>query len=184
MAARTLAIVTAIFSVFATSHIARADTRVFPDFSGYTAADVQEYTFAIPNPGRQTIVEAYFLTPDGEITCEFIRPAAQCNYPPTPAADPNGVNWIATDVGLAQSRGSIAPGNKAHGHSIKRLAPQHTLTVGGVVCGVLDIGSTACEDPQGRGFWLRRNGLPQIDVPPTWSVFTCSGSNCTSQSPP
>lgn len=184
MVAKALAIATAIICALVNSYPARADTQSFPDFSGYTPANRQDYTLAVPNPGRQTVSEVYFLTPDGRITCDFLLAAAQCNYPATPQAVPNGVNWIATDLGLAQSSGSIASGNKAHGRPISRLPRLHSITVDGVICGVTDVGSTACKDPQGRGFWLRRNVLPPTDVPPTWSAYECSGSSCTSATLP
>ena len=170
MAARTLAIATAVVGAFMASYPARADTPNFPDLSGYTPVDVRDYTIAVPNLGREPLATVYFLaiaiTRDDHnnaiaivMTCDFVSAAAQCTgFPDNPPVGPNPVNWIATDTGPKRANGAIASGNKLHGHSIKTLPALHSIAVDGVICGVDNDGITACKDSQARGFVLSKNG--------------------------
>lgn len=133
----------------------------FPDMSGYTAVNPDEYKWQSDNPGRPNKITTYgFSTPDG-IGCTFGQPpAASCvgnNFPavsPAPCDPSNGPvesNAISTDHEMWQV------GDPTCGGSIstkKVLPPFHTLTVFGVTCGVDDKKMTACKDPQGRGFVL------------------------------
>jgi hypothetical protein len=169
-AAKALAIATGVITAFVTSYTARADTPNFPDFSAYTRANVDEYTVPVPNPGREPLGTVYFVANDGSITCDFVSAAGQCNFPATPAG-PNGPNWIATDLGLKHTNGSIAPGNKIYGRRIKTLPPLHSITVNGVICGVNDAGTTACKDPQGRGFVLSPDDSGLLP-------YQCLGAKC------
>lgn len=152
---------------------AHADTPAFPDISEYTSVTVADYIIEIPNTGRAPIKQVYFLTPDG-ITCDFSAGQAQCtgnNFPAVPPApnDPSrgitGANWVGTMTGLKQTNAQIAEGNAVQGSPIKTLPPLHSITVDGVICGVDGAGTTACKDPQGRGFVLSPKGsgwLPHV----------------------
>ncbi|ETA98232.1 hypothetical protein MAV3388_01525 [Mycobacterium avium subsp. hominissuis 3388] len=140
---------------------AHADPAGFPDLSGYTPANVTDYTIGLPNTGRAPLTTVYFLTPDG-ITCDFFSGEAQCtgnNFPAIPPATGTGtVNAIGTSSGLAQSGDPIAPNGQVYGHSLNTLPPFHSITVDGVVCGVDNSRTTACKDPQDRGFVLSPHG--------------------------
>jgi len=133
----------------------------FPDMSGYTAVNPDEYKWQSDDPGRPNKITTYgFSTPDG-IGCTFGQPpAASCvgnNFPAVAPAQcdlsngPVEANAISTDHEMWQV------GDPTCGGSIstkKVLPPFHTLTVFGVTCGVDDTKMTACKDPQGRGFIL------------------------------
>ena len=132
----------------------------FPDMSGYTPVDPDEYLRQTDNPGRpEKLVGYYFDTPDG-IHCGFTQsPAAGCagnNFPSIPPAKcdpvtgPVTVNSITTDSGLRK----VALPTCGNGAAGKVLPPFHTLTVYGVTCGVDDKRMTACRDTKGRGFVL------------------------------
>lgn len=138
-----------------------SNANKFPDLSSYTPVNPDDYRRETENPGRPTpLTGYYFNTPDG-IRCSLRpKPSASCTGNNLPAIAPavcepvNGpvaVNGISTDVGIGQYGGSTcedgSPVNKV-------LPPFHTLTVYGVTCGVDDKGTTACKDPQGRGFVL------------------------------
>jgi hypothetical protein len=147
-----------------------ADPPKFPDLSHYTPVNVHDYEKSFTTPGQAPIPMVYFLTPDG-ITCDFTSSAAaQCtgnNFPGVPPATPSAgggarVNWIATNVPLQPTTAPIATSG---GPTFKTLPPMHSITVGGIVCGVDDAGTTACKDGQGRGFVLSPHGsgwLPHV----------------------
>lgn len=165
---KTLAVAAGIVSAVVTSCNARADTPAFPDIRGYSPVNVADYTIGLPNTGRAPLNTVYFLTPDG-ITCDFFSGEAQCtgnNFPAIPPAAGTGtVNAIGTTSGLAQSGDPIAANNQVYGHPLKTLPPLHSITVDGVICGVDNSGTTACKDPQGRGFVLSPHGsgwLPHV----------------------
>lgn len=135
----------------------------FPDMSGYTAANPDDYAQALDNPGRpEKLIKYAFDTPDG-VRCSFGKPAsASCGGNNLPAVSPatcdsvQGIyryNVMSTSRGLQQwPRGSSNCSEDSPPHKV--LPPFHTLTVNGVVCGVDDKGMTACKDPQGQGFVL------------------------------
>jgi hypothetical protein len=151
---------------------AHADPLTFPDLSAYAPANVKDYEILVPNPGRQPDPTVYFLTPDN-IICKFTLDQASCSgnnlpsIPPAasnPEAGINGINWIGTTSGLNQTSGG-APSRVVNGQAIKSLPPSHSLTVNGFICGVDNSGTTACKDPQGRGFVLSPHGsgwLPHV----------------------
>ncbi|MBS9535178.1 hypothetical protein KIH27_16445 [Mycobacterium sp. M1] len=63
------------------------------------------------------------------------------------------------------SGGSLGTSDTIHDQPIKTLPPFHSIALGGVICGVDDAGTTACKDPQGRGFVLSPKGsgwLPHV----------------------
>jgi hypothetical protein len=87
---------------------------------------------------------------------------------PPAASNPNagitGVNWIGTTTGLKQTNEG-EPSRVIDGHPVKTLPPGRSITVNGVICGVDNAGTTACKDPQGRGFVLSPRGsgwLPHV----------------------
>lgn len=151
---------------------AHADALSFPDLSTYAPANTKDYQISVPNPGRQPEQTVYFLTPDG-IVCKFTLDQASCSGNNLPAIPPaasnpdagiNGVNSIGTTSGLKQTSGG-EPSHVILGQPIKTLPPEHSLTVNGFVCGVDNSGTTACKDPQGRGFVLSPHGsgwLPHV----------------------
>ncbi|MGV0627336.1 hypothetical protein [Mycolicibacter minnesotensis] len=174
MITKTLnAVATAATAATIAAGCAHADTPTFPDISEYTPVTASDYIIEIPNTGRAPMKQVYFLTPDG-IACNFNAGQAQCtgnNFPSVPPAptDPsrgiNGVNWVGTITGLKQTSDQIAEGNAVQGQPIKALPPWHSITDDGVICGVDDTGTTACNDSQGRGFVLSPNGsgwLPHV----------------------
>lgn len=167
MTAKMLIVATAVSTAVVTACSARADTPRFPDISGYAPVNVADYTISVPNTGRAPMNTVYFRTPDG-ITCDFFSGEAQCtgnNFPAVPSAGDNGVNSIGTASGLGQTNDAIAPDGTVYGHPIKTLPPMHSITVDGVMCGADGSGTTACKDPQGRGFVLSPNGsgwLPHV----------------------
>lgn len=136
---------------------AHADTPKFPDLSGYTPVNTQDYAIAFDNPGRQPTMTDYFLTPSG-VVCVIDDGGAACfgnNLPSVPALeDPNSrVSYIDTQKGLYQSSNpGYVNGTTIRGQQIHTLPAAHSITVEGTVCGVSNSGTTACKDPQGRGF--------------------------------
>lgn len=151
---------------------AHADPLSFPDLSAYAPADVKDYEILVPNPGRTPLPTVYFLTPDG-VVCNYTPDQAQCtgnNLPAIPPAPSNpnagitGVNWIGTTTGLKQTNEG-EPSRMIDGQPVKTLPPGHSITVNGIICGVDNVGTTACKDPQGRGFVLSPKGsgwLPHV----------------------
>ncbi|TDH49134.1 hypothetical protein E2F47_21450 [Mycobacterium eburneum] len=148
---------------------AHADPPKFPDLSGYAPVNVHDYEISYTTPGHVPIPMVYFVTPDG-ITCNFISESAGCtgnNFPGVPPASPSSgggarVNSIATNTPLQPTSDPIASDNSPQ---FKTLPPFHSITVDGVVCGVDDAKTTACKDPQGRGFVLSPRGsgwLPHV----------------------
>ncbi|OBB13373.1 hypothetical protein A5662_07400 [Mycobacteriaceae bacterium 1482268.1] len=138
----------------------QAGTPQFPDMSGYAPVNVKDYEVDTTTPGIPSS-GLFFLTPDG-IICGIggYPPGASCtgnNFPAVPPVT-NGVNSIGTDTGLRTTNASIGQGNTVHGNPVKTLPPMHTITVDGTVCGVDDAGTTACKDPEGRGFVLSPKG--------------------------
>ncbi|MBU9766065.1 hypothetical protein FR943_19740 [Mycobacterium sp. TNTM28] len=133
----------------------------FPDMSSFTAANPEDYAVHYETPGRpNAAATAYnFTTPDG-IRCSFDRSsAAGCTGNNLPALTPlecdpakrmYGVNAISTGRNVWQTSDTSCDKPPTG----KELPPFHTLTVYGVTCGVDDKGTTACKDPQGRGFVL------------------------------
>ncbi|ETB09420.1 hypothetical protein [Mycobacterium avium] len=151
---------------------AHADTPRFPDLNSYTAVSPSDYTLDAPNPGRPPLPTVYFLTPDG-VVCNFTPDQAQCSgnnlpailpAPSKPDAGITGVNWIGTTTGLKQTNEG-EPFRSIAGQPIKTLPPMHSIAVNGVICGVDNSGTTACKDPQDRGFILSPHGskwLPHV----------------------
>jgi hypothetical protein len=128
--------------------------------SSYTPVNPDDYMWQSDNPGRPDKLTNYgFSTPDG-VQCGFSQvPLASCsgnNLPSVPPAkcDPAqrafGENEISTNGNVRQ----VSDTGCANTASGTVLPPFHTLTVYGVTCGVDDKGTTACKDPQGRGFVL------------------------------
>ena len=151
---------------------AHADPPKFPDLSGYAPVNVNDYDISISNPGQPPDQTVYFLTPDGVI-CSFISGEALCrgnNLPSIPPAPSNpnagitGVNWIGTTTGIKQTNEG-EQSRVISGQPIKTLPPSHSITVNGIICGVDNSGTTACKDPQDRGFVLSPKGsgwLPHV----------------------
>ncbi|BBY13128.1 hypothetical protein [Mycobacterium marseillense] len=151
---------------------AHADPPYFPDLSADAPVNVRDYAIDVPNPGRPPLPTVYFLTPDG-IICSFIANEALCRgnnlpaippAPSNPAAGITGVNWIGTTSGLKQTNEG-EQSKVIGGQPIKTLPPLHSITVDGIICGVDNSGTTACKDPQGRGFVLSPHGsgwLPHV----------------------
>lgn len=164
-----MTLVGATFSVACTAH---ADPPRFPDLSADAPVDIRDYTIDVPNPGRPPLPTVYFLTPDG-VVCNYTPDQAQCtgnNLPAVPPAPSNpnagitGVNWIGTTTGLKQTNEG-EPSRVIDGRPVKTLPPGRSITVNGIVCGVDNAGTTACKDPQGRGFVLSPHGsgwLPHV----------------------
>lgn len=144
---------------------AQADSPSFPDIASYPPVNADDYAITIDTPGISH-AETYFRTPDG-VVCT-VRPAsgAACagnNLPGIPPAAPTTggtprVNVIGTDGPLHPSGGALGTSDTIQGHTIKSLPPLHSISLGGVICGVDDSGTTACKDPQGRGFVLSPHG--------------------------
>jgi hypothetical protein len=141
----------------------RGNAGKFPDMSSYSPASPDDYAQQLDNPGRpEKRTEYFFRTPDG-VRCLFGQPpGAACygnNLPGIPAAICDSTqevfrqNSIGTSRGVQQSPLS-GPTCSVSASLDKVLPPFHTLTVYGVTCGVDDKGTTACKDPQGRGFVL------------------------------
>lgn len=149
---------------------AGADPLSFPDLNGYTPVNAGDYTLTYPNSGRSTRLQLVaFMTPDG-VACTFGNPpSAGCmgnNLPgiPPAAPAPNGaprVNSISTG---SAPRPTGTPLD-TNGQQLKTLPPFHSISVDDVICGVDNSGTTACKDPQGRGFVLSPHGsgwLPHV----------------------
>lgn len=145
---------------------AHADTTHFPNLNDFVAVNVAEYSLEATTPGI-SIKQVFFKTPDG-INCDFVTGQAQCtgnNFPGIPPASPTSkgaarINWIGTTTGLQQLVPSSNPPT-----DVKTLPPQHSITVNGIICGVDNSATTACKDPQGRGFVLSPHGsawLPHV----------------------
>ncbi|ETB30202.1 hypothetical protein O977_17015 [Mycobacterium avium subsp. paratuberculosis 10-5975] len=135
--------------------------------SGYAPVDASDYAIALPNPGHLPLKEMHFVTPDG-ITCGFGNPpAAGCTGNNLPGIGPENKNpytYVGTDTGI-QPATSTPYVNSAIQNQIRTLAPFHTITVEGVVCGVDNSGTTACKDAQDRAFILSPHGskwLPHV----------------------
>lgn len=134
---------------------AQAGLPKFPNIGTYAPADAGEYAVDAMTPGRPS-TQVYFRTPDG-VSCNFLSGQAQCignDLPGIPPASPtsNGgprVNWIGTASGLK----FVVPSDDRSA-AIKTLPAMHSIAVDGVICGVDGSGTTACKDPQGRGFIL------------------------------
>lgn len=134
---------------------AHADPPRFPDLGGYIPVDAAEYAVGASTPGMPS-AQVYFRTPDG-VDCNFLSGQAQCignHLPGLPPASLTskgapGVNWIGTSSGL---KPVVPPDDRST--EIKTLPAMHSITVDGVMCGIDDSGTTACKDPQGRGFIL------------------------------
>ena len=173
MVTKKLAGITTLAGAFiSVACTANADSPKFPDLSGYAPVNVRDYEISISNPGQPPDHTVYFLTPDGVI-CSFISDEALCRgnnlpaippAPSNPAAGITGVNWIGTTSGLKQTNEG-EQSKVIGGQPIKTLPPSHSITVNGIVCGVDNSGTTACKDPQGRGFVLSPHGsgwLPHV----------------------
>jgi hypothetical protein len=129
--------------------------------SGYTPVNPDDYALHSATAGRPGAVMTnyLFITPDG-IKYGFDQPsAAACTGDNFPAVTPlecnpanrrYQVNAISTQRNIWQT----SDGSCASAPDGKVLPPFHTLTVVGVICGVDDKKTTACKDPQGRGFVL------------------------------
>jgi hypothetical protein len=168
---RALAIAFAMACAVGTTHIAGAEPPSFPDLSGYVQETVADYVIAVSGSGTAPAATVYFRAPDNpehpegqrDIACEFISGSARCSwhdFPANPSADTNTVHWIATDSGQTMANVAIDTGLKVHGQSLKRLPPLHSLAFDGVICGVNEVRTIACKDPQGRGFTLTWHGVP------------------------
>jgi hypothetical protein len=165
---KTIAVAAGVISVtLIAACSAHADSPKFPDFSGYAAVDVHDYSIDTTTPGIAS-TGTYFLTPDG-IICGFSRGlGAGCtgnNFPGIPPASDGRVNAIATNAPVRQTSIPIGADGEVHGQPLKTLPPLHSITVDEVVCGVDDSGTTACKDSQGRGFVLSPHGsgwLPHV----------------------
>ena len=142
----------------------QADSPRFPDLSHYTSVHPQDYLIAFDNPGRRPTPMTYFLSPNG-VVCVIDGEGAACfgdNLPsvPAPGGRESRVTYMDTQKGLYQSSNpGYVDGTEIRGQTIRPLAPFHSINVEGVVCGVVDRGTTACKDTLGRGFILS----------PTWS---------------
>jgi len=151
---KLLAVAAALLTTGCCHNDSPSDTTQFPDLSGYTAVNADDYRVDASTPG-QSASQVVFLTPDG-ITCAFSTPpSAGCtgnNFPAVPPAQ-GGVNAVGTDFGLDTTNAPIA-----RTPDIKTLPPFHSLTVDGVTCGVDDARTTACRDTKGRGFVLSPSG--------------------------
>jgi hypothetical protein len=140
---------------------AQADPPSFPDIDAYTAVNQRDYVIAYDTPGI-VVSGTYFLTPDG-ISCSITVGAyAGCsgnNFPGVPPATPTKggaprVNTISTDSRIRPVSDTTGTDGTIRDQPIKILPPFHSISLGGVICGVDDAGMTACKDPQGRGFIL------------------------------
>jgi hypothetical protein len=165
---RLIAIVIGLgFSVVACHAESRAEPVNFPDLAKYAPVNAQDYTIALPNPGRAPDKEVFFLTPD-EVPCALLSDSAGCkgdHLPGVQDKDKNPYTYISTDTGLQPATSSAYSNGAIQGHQIKTLPPLHSITVSGVICGVDDAHTTACKDAQGRGFVLSPRGstwLPHV----------------------
>lgn len=145
-----------IIAAAATSCTAHAEPVKFPDISGYTPVNPQDYAIDTSSPGIPS-TGTYFLTPDGVI-CGFTPGlGAGCtgnNLPGIPAATGWHMNEVATGRPPRQTTVPIGTNGTVHGNPVETLPPFHSIDVTGIICGVDDAHMTACKDPQGRGFIL------------------------------
>lgn len=151
---------------------AHADPPPFPNIDRYAGVNPADYVITYDTPGI-AVSGTYFLTPDG-ISCSIIAAAAAgCsgnNFPGVPPAAPTEggtprVNAISTSSPIHPGGDTTGADGTIQGQPIKTLPPFHSLSLGGVTCGVDDAGTTACKDPQGRGFVLSPKGsgwLPHV----------------------
>jgi hypothetical protein len=139
-----------------TSVAAHAGPPAFPDLSGYTPVNVDDYVIDLPNPGRGFLGQVFFLTPDG-VPCGFTAGLAGCTSSHLPGIPNTGTirySFIGTDTGAQPAGSTPFVNNTIQGHQVKTLPPRHSITSQGVTCGVDGLGMTACADQQGRGFIL------------------------------
>ncbi|MBS9534868.1 hypothetical protein KIH27_14845 [Mycobacterium sp. M1] len=140
---------------------AHADPPPFPDIDSYAPVNARDHLISYDTPGI-VVSGTYFLTPDG-ISCSItIGAYAGCtgnNFPAVPPAAPTKggaphVNTISTGSQIRPVSDDTGTDGTIHNEPIKTLPPFHSISLGGVICGVDDAGTTACKDPQGRGFIL------------------------------
>lgn len=138
---------------------AKAEPPKFPDMSSYAPVNAEDYVISLPNVGREPIKKVYFVTPDG-IHCSFLGQSAGCtgNIPGVSAKDKNPYTDIGTDSGVQPMGSTPFVDGKIQGHELKSLPPLHSLTSGGVTCGVDGKGTTACKDSKQRGFIISQDG--------------------------
>lgn len=140
--------------------VAYADPPQFPDIDSYSPVNTQDYIVALPNPGRAPTQKVYFATPDG-IFCAFapsavgITGSAGCSSTRLPGLAPMGpYTSIGTTNGPRATNSSPFVDGSIQGQKLATLPPFHSISVDGMICGVDDKGTTACKDPQGRGFLI------------------------------
>jgi hypothetical protein len=144
-----------------TSCTAHAEPPKFPDLSSYAQANAGDYAITIDTPGISHKT-TFFLTPDGIVCGINAGASAGCtgnDFPGVPPAAPTEggtprVNAISTSSPIHPSGDAIGENGMVRDQPIKTLPPFHSISLGGVICGVDDAGMTACKDPQGRGFIL------------------------------
>ncbi|MGL0714369.1 hypothetical protein ACJROI_12530 [Mycobacterium avium subsp. paratuberculosis] len=149
---------------------AHADSPPFPDLSGYTPVNPADYTLTYPNSGRPTPLQLIaFRTPD-RVSCAFSNPpSAGCSGDNLPGLPPAASSSNGAPRAITISTGSGPQPTESpldtNGQELKTLPPMHSITVDGVICGVDNSGTTACKDPQDRGFILSPHGskwLPHV----------------------
>ncbi len=140
----------------------------FPDLSRYAPVNPADYTIELANTGGPSIPVVYFVTPDG-IPCTFTDGSAGCigdNLPGIQSKDKNPYTYVDTVSGIQRAGSTQFVDNKVHGTPIKQLPAMHSISVGGVTCGVDGAGQTACRDSENEGFilspswsgWLKHTG--------------------------
>jgi hypothetical protein len=153
--------VTLIAAAATTSCRAQAEPPKFPDLSSYAQVNAGDYLISYDTPGIR-VSGTYFLTPNG-ISCSMtIGAYAGCsgnNFPGVPPATPTEggtphVNTISTSSPIRPISDATGLDGTIRDQPIKTLPPSHSISLGGVMCGVDGSGTTACKDPQGRGFIL------------------------------
>lgn len=135
---------------------AHADPPPFPNIDSYTPVNADDYAITIDTPGIE-VKATYFLTPDGILCSITLGAFAGCsgnNFPGVPPAGTPRVNAIGTGTPLHPTGDTLGTSGTVRGQKVKVLPPFHSLSLGGVVCGVDDARMTACKDPQGSGFIL------------------------------
>lgn len=150
---------TAALAVLCACH-ANAEPPKFPDLNTYVAANVDEYVILLPNVGREPIRAVFFLTPDG-LHCGFLSGSAGCtgdNIPGVAEKDKNPYTYVSTGSGIEPTASTPYKNGKVQGHDLKTLPPLHSMTVEGAICGVDDVGTTACKGSDGSGFVLSKRG--------------------------
>jgi len=165
---RTIAsiIATGVIAATACGTQSHADP-VFPDLSSYAKANSSDYAITTPdfNPHNPTNA-IFFLTPDG-ISCNFHTGSVECvgNIPGVAGNDKNPYTSVSTDSGIKAATSTPYVNGTFQGQPIRTLPPLQSIVVGGDFCGVDSAGSTACKDPQGRGFVISQQGthwLPHV----------------------